>query len=100
MIMLIGCRGRSRRLLPALRLHLPSHPKCQDVCSSIHLAPQLRTGNWLEKAKRQRTGESMSPELVTDTHCHHLCSAKQLFENKLQEKGTMSSAGSPAAPGQ
>lgn len=69
MITLIGCRGCSRRLLPALGLHLPPHPKCHHV--SAPTPAWLRTEKWLEKGKRQRMGESMSLELVTDIHCHH-----------------------------
>lgn len=44
-------------------------------------------------------GESVSLEPVTDTHCHHLCSAKQCLEDKPPTRGTTRSTSSPAAAG-
>lgn len=96
-----------------LRLQLPSplsagtsspfpSQMSRCVCSSFHSAPRLRTENWLEEGKRQRMDESTSLEPETDTHFHHLRSAKQRLENKEQTPsgGHQELCGNPCSLGQ
>lgn len=70
------------------------------LCSSIRSAPWLRMGKWLEKGKRQRMGEAMSLEAVTDTHCHHnhLQSHVLKMNRRHLLNRSMSSAGKACSP--
>jgi len=72
------------------------------LCFSLYSAPWPRMEKQLEKGKKQRMGESTSLEPVTDTHCHHLCSAKKHLENKLKRSsgGEQELCRKPCSPGQ
>lgn len=78
----------------------PQMSRC--VCSSIRSAPRLRTEKWLEEGERQRMGESTSLEPETDTHLHHLHSAKQHLENRehTASGGHQELRRNPCSPGQ